>query len=547
MLTEVALPHILYLAVVSLIAVIYSRIRPIVILPALMIGSLVGKALGLEIPTLLVDLSPFALALLVFIAGVELDVDFVRKEKERLLLFIFFEASILLTLYGFLRTVMNPAGALTLTAIMIASNEAFAYEYGKSVDRELANYGIAISILEDSLAVFLASVGYFTLGLEGLSREAVYGLIAWSVVVLAITVILARWIDRIVRGAGESTKLLTVLLYMLILISISEFLHLPEALVVFIGAISMAIQGMDKPVFEVLEGLMTLALMGFVMTLPYEVHVLETTTAEVFWLYAKAAAIGFTLAILAYAFRAIALFAAGFLSGMEFIRGMRLSLVLANTGEFGLLVLSTLLAQGVELPSELALGAMFAYAFNLTFLNVISKRVDTIVNAIMLKTPKPLMDSVLKIHEEVSELINNLIADVEFKYHVYQLALIISITYILSFLFNLRVGFHQVILIALFSSIMAAIYVIFRRMASDIRRISELGISSAFSILLRILILYMTVLPMLSIADEFFRRGIIITFSNPLSFISVILLSVGMVVGSDKLISKLRSAIKPVE
>ena len=169
------------------------------------------------------------------------------------------------------------------------------------------------------------------------------------------------------------------------------------------------------------------------------------------------------------------------------------------------------------------------------------------MNTIMLKTPKPLMDSVLKIHEEVSELINNLIADVEFKYHVYQLALIISVTYILSFLFNLRVGFHQVILIALFSSIMAAIYVIFRRMASDIRRISELGISSAFSILLRILILYMTVLPMLSIADEFFRRGIIITFSNPLSFISVILLSVGMVVGSDKLISKLRSAIKPVE
>ncbi len=547
MLTEVALPHILYLAVVSLIAVAYSRIRPVVILPALMIGSLVGKALGLEIPTLLVNLSPFALALLVFIAGVELDVDFMRKEKERLLLFIFFEASILLTLYGFLRTVMNPAGALTLTAIMIASNEAFAYEYGKSVDRELANYGIAISILEDSLAVFLASVGYFTLGLEGLSREAVYGLIAWSIVVLAITVILARWIDRIVRGAGESTKLLTVLLYMLILISISEFLHLPEALVVFIGAISMAIQGMDKPVFEVLEGLMTLALMGFVMTLPYEVHVLETTTAEIFWVYAKAASIGFTLAILAYVFRAIALFAASFLSGLEFIRGMRLSLVLANTGEFGLLVLATLLAQGVELPTELALGAMFAYAFNLTFLNVISKRVDAIVNAIMLKTPKPLMDSILKVHEEVSDLINNLIADVDFKYHVYQLALIISITYVLSFLFNLRVGFHQVILIALFSSIIAAIYIIFQRMASDIRRISELGISSAFSILLRVLILYMTVLPMLSIADEFFRRGIVLTFSNPLSFISVILLSVGIVMGSDKLISKFRSAIRPVE
>ncbi len=547
MLTEVALPHILYLAVVSLIAVAYSRIRPVVILPALMIGSLLGKALGLEIPTLLVNLSPFALALLVFIAGVELDVDFVRKEKERLLLFIFFEASILLTLYGFLRTVMNPAGALTLTAIMIASNEAFAYEYGKSVDREMANYGIAISILEDSLAVFLASVGYFTLGLEGLSREAVYGLIAWSIVVLAITVILARWIDRIVQGAGESTKLLTVLLYMLILISISEFLHLPEALVVFIGAISMAIQGMDKPVFEVLEGLMTLALMGFVMTLPYEVHVLETTSIEIFWVYVKAASIGFTLAILAYVFRAIALFAASFLSGLEFIRGMRLSLVLANTGEFGLLVLATLLAQGVELPTELALGAMFAYAFNLTFLNVISKRVDTIVNTIMLKTPKPLMDSILKIHEEVSDLINNLIADVEFKYHVYQLALIISITYILSFLFNLRVGFHQIILIALFSSIIAAIYIIFQRMASDIRRISELGISSAFSILLRVLILYMTVLPMLSIADEFFRRGIVLTFSNPLSFISVVLLSVGIVIGSDKLISKLRSAIKPVE
>ncbi len=543
--TQIGLPHILYLAVVSLIAVGYSRIRPIVILPALMIGSLVGKALGLEIPGLLVDLSPFALALLVFIAGVELDVDFIRKEKERLFLFIFFEASILLTLYGFLRVIMSPAAALTLTAIMIASNEAFAYEYGKTVDRELANYGVAISILEDSLAVFLASVGYFTLG--GLAREAVYGLVAWSVVVLAITVVLARWIDRIVKGAEENTKLLTVLLYLLILISISEFLHLPEALVVFIGAVSMAIQGLDKPVFEILEGLMILALMGFVMTLPYKVYVTELVPTETFWLYAKAAAIGFTLAILAFVFRAIALFAASFLSGMEFIRGLRLSLVLANTGEFGLLVLATLLAQGVELPLELSLGAMFAYAFNLTLLNVLSRRVDGVVNTIMLKTPQSLMDSVLKIHEEVSELLNNLIADVEFKYHVYQLAFIISVTYVLSFLFNLRVGFHEAILVVMFSSILAALYIIFQRMAADIRRISKLGVSSAFSLLLRLLILYITVLPLISIADEFFERGVIITFSNPLSFISVILISVGLVGLSDKVLARFRRVMAPPE
>lgn len=538
---ETSIDHILYLAVVSLIAVAYSRMRPVVILPALMLGSLLGRALGLGIPDLLVNLSPFALALLVFVAGIELDVDFIRKEKERIFLFIFFEASFIIALYGFLRSLMNPAAALTLIAIMVASNEAFAYEYRK-VDSELANYGIAISILEDSLAVFLASLGFFTLGIKGLSREAIYGLIAWSVVALAVAIILAKWIGRILKGAEEGAKILTLLLYILILSSISNFLHLPEALVIFIGAISMAIQGLDKSMFELLEGLMNLALMGFVMTLPYEVYVPELPVFEVSLLYLRAVLIGFVLSILAYAFRAIALFAASFLSGMEFIRGMRLTIVMANTGEFGLLVLATLLAKGVELPNELALGAMFAYAFNLTYLNVLSKRADDLVNIIMIRAPKPLMDGLLRIHGELSDLINYLISDFNFKRHIYQLALIISLTYLLSFLFNLRVGFHEIILIALFSSILAAVFVIFRRIAIDIRRISGLRVSLAFSLLTRLLTLYVTLLPLLSIADELFSGGIVFTFSNPLSLISAVVLSAGILMGSDKIVSKLEPA-----
>ncbi len=542
---NVAIPQILYLALVSLIAILYSRMRPIVILPALMIGSLFGMALNLEIPELLIDLSPFALALLVFIAGVELDIDFVRKEKERILLFIFFEIAILLAMYIVLRAIMSPEIALTLAALMIASNESFAYEYGKRSDKELANYGIAISILEDSVAVFLSSIGYFTLGLRGISREVIYGLIAWSVIILAVTVILARWIDKIVRGAEEKTKLLTVLLYMLILISLSELLHLPEALIVFIGAISMALQGLDKPVFEVLEGLMTLALMGFVMVLPYEVSIPKMPPVEILTLYLYAMGFGLALAFLAFAFRAVALFTASFLSGMSIVRGLRLSIVLANTGEFGLLVLATLLGQGVRLPLELALGAMFAYAFNLTLLNAIGRKIDGLVEYIMDRTPEPLMRNLFRIHGEIVEVINDLVTDAEFKQHVYQLALIISLSYLLSFLFNLRIGFQQLLLISLFSSMIAAIYIVIRRMASGVRKIRELDASKAFNIVLRAMILYMVVLPIPSIADEYFERGVVITFSNPISLASVVLLSAAIVILTDKLLSKLAKGSKP--
>ncbi len=550
--TEAGLPHIssiLYLAIVSLVAVFYSRIKPIVILPALMLGSLVGKALGLEIPVILTSLSPFALALLVFIAGVELDVDFVKREKERLFLFIFFEASIILSLYGVLRTVMSHAAALTLTAIMIASNEAFAYEFGKRVDRELANYGIAISILEDSLAVFLASVGYFTVGLEGLSREAFYNLLVWSVIVLLISIILARWIDKLIKGAEENTKLLMVLLYLIILISISEFLKLPEALVIFIGAIAMAIQGLDKPVFEVLEGLMTLALMGFVMILPYDVVVSTMDLWSTFWLYIRAAVIGFALAILVYVFRAMALFVASFLSGMEFVRGLRLTLVLANTGEFGLLVLATLLAEGVKLPPELSLGAMFAYAFNLTILNVLTSRVDGVVNTIMLKTPRQLMDKILRVHQEVSELIESLIADVEFKYYIYQLAFTISITYLLTLLFNLKISFevNTVVLLFLVSSILASLYLIFQKVTISLRRMTGLGVTKTFSLILRLLILYVTLLPLISIVSEFYTQGMHLVFSNPLTFIVVVVLSIGFISLTDKIFSKLMHLSAPSE
>ncbi len=550
--TEAGLPHIssiLYLAIVSLVAVFYSRIKPIVILPALMLGSLVGKALGLEIPVILTSLSPFALALLVFIAGVELDVDFVKREKERLFLFIFFEASIILSLYGVLRTVMSHAAALTLTAIMIASNEAFAYEFGKRVDRELANYGIAISILEDSLAVFLASVGYFTVGLEGLSREAFYNLLVWSVIVLLISIILARWIDKLIKGAEENTKLLMVLLYLIILISISEFLKLPEALVIFIGAIAMAIQGLDKPVFEVLEGLMTLALMGFVMILPYDVVVGTMDLWSTFWLYIRAAVIGFALAILVYVFRAMALFVASFLSGMEFVRGLRLTLVLANTGEFGLLVLATLLAEGVKLPPELSLGAMFAYAFNLTILNVLTSRVDGVVNTIMLKTPRQLMDKILRIHQEVSELIESLIADIEFKYYIYQLAFTISITYLLTLLFNLKISFevNTVVLLFLVSSILASLYLIFQKVTISLRRMTGLGVTKTFSLILRLLILYVTLLPLISIVSEFYTQGMHLVFSNPLTFIVVVVLSIGFISLTDKIFSKLMHLSAPSE
>ncbi len=538
---------IIYMTIAVSLAVLYNRISPIVILPSLMIASLIGKAFGVAPPLIIASLSPFALALLVFTAGIELDTDFFKKEKERLLFFIFVEASIILTLYGILRTVWSWEMALTLTAIMIASNEAFAYELGKKIDKTLANYGIAISIMEDSLAILLASIGYFT-SLK-VSQEVLVAVTAWSLLSIIVSYFISIWIDRMIKRARElSTKVLITLLYLLILISMSELMHMPEALIVFIGAIAIAFRGFDKETLKVIESFMILALMGFVMSLPYEVTLKGAPTLfDVGVIYFKAVLLGFILAILAFIIRFAALFSAFFLSGIEFMRGLRLSVALANTGEFGLVVLATLLAGGLELPPEVALGAMFAYAFNLTILNLLVNRIGPIIAWMTQGPTAEIMEKVREAHKEVKLIVDGLFSDVNFKRHIYELIFLGTMTYFLTGLFY-RVAenplLSQVVVVLMTSALFSSLFVVFNRISQDLLRAGAgFSYNKAFSSILRILIIYVILLPLIGLVSDLIRRSIKVTFSNPLIFLLIVFFSVFFVKMADSFINMLSKGV----
>ncbi len=540
---------IIYMTIAVLLAFFYNRINPIVILPSLMIASLIGKAFGVTPPLIISSLSPFALALLVFTAGIELDTEFFRREKERLLFFIFVEASIILTLYGVLRTVWSWEMALTLTAIMIASNEAFAYELGKKIDKSLANYGIAISIMEDSLAILLASIGYFT-SLK-VSQDVLMAVIAWSLLSILISYFLSIWIASMIKKAKEmSTKVLITLLYLLILISMSELMNMPEALIVFIGAIVIAFRGFDKETLKIIESFMILALMGFVMGLPYKVVMKGAPTLfDVGVIYLKAVLLGLILAVLAYIIRFAALFSAFFLSGIEFMRGLRLSVALANTGEFGLVVLATLLASGLELPPEVALGAMFAYSFNLTITNLLVNRIGPIISWMTQGPMAEVMEKIREAHKEVKLIVDGLFSDVSFKRHVYELVFLGAMTYFLTALFYRVTGnplLSQVTIMLMTSAMFSSLFLIFNRISQDMLRVGAgFSYSRAFNTALRILIIYVVLLPLIGVVSDIINRSINITFSNPMIFLLIVFFSMFFIKMADYFINMLSGGAPP--
>ncbi|RLE85549.1 MAG: hypothetical protein DRJ39_01420, partial [Thermoprotei archaeon] len=86
------LSSLLHLLIAAALAIVYAKLRAVVILPALMLASLLGVALGFEVHPFIIGISGFAAALIVFIAGLELDPHFLRMEKERILIMFIFEA-----------------------------------------------------------------------------------------------------------------------------------------------------------------------------------------------------------------------------------------------------------------------------------------------------------------------------------------------------------------------------------------------------------------------------------------------------------------------
>ena len=93
----VEITSLLHLLMTVALSIAYVKWRAVVILPAVMISSLIGVFLGLEVHPFMKGMVGFAAPLLVFVAGLELKPEFVIKEKERVAIMGLVEAVLFLT------------------------------------------------------------------------------------------------------------------------------------------------------------------------------------------------------------------------------------------------------------------------------------------------------------------------------------------------------------------------------------------------------------------------------------------------------------------
>ena len=149
---------LIHLLLATSLSMLYAKYRAVVILPAIMFASLIGVLLHLNVHPFILGISNFAAALIVFVAGLELDPRFIKVEKERVIVMIVIEASFFLSFFYVLASFLPISIAVTIAAIIVASNEAFAMEVGRFHGERLAQYGITLSVFEDALAVLLLSV-----------------------------------------------------------------------------------------------------------------------------------------------------------------------------------------------------------------------------------------------------------------------------------------------------------------------------------------------------------------------------------------------------
>ncbi|MDK2464295.1 MAG: hypothetical protein QI223_05945 [Candidatus Korarchaeota archaeon] len=400
---------LIHLGIASLLALVYAKRRHVVILPVMMFASLISLVLGIEAHESLLALAPIAAALIVFIAGLELDVNVFIAEKERLFLMFTIEASFLLSLLYILSTIIPGPTPFALVALMIASNEYFVLELKKIGKERIANVGIALSVMEDSLAVALVSFGVLAGEGELTSiRSEVIDLLAITALLVPILYTTADPFDRFLKAIDRlDARVLTTLLYLFLLISVGHSLHLPEAIPVFIGSLMLSLRGFDRETFHVVEGYLMLALLGFVSSFPFTLNARVDLTT-----FLAAAAYGLAWAFLAYVLRGLILFFSAILAGFELEDAAEMAMVLANTGEFGLIAIAGLLHQ---LPLVVALAAMFAYGFNLTLVSEVTNRVHRLAGAAIKGLPEALRSFL----EDLSEDANRVVGDMDFRRWMY--------------------------------------------------------------------------------------------------------------------------------
>ncbi|RLE70064.1 MAG: hypothetical protein DRJ37_07065 [Thermoprotei archaeon] len=526
------LGSLIHLLIAVALAIVYAKSRAVVILPALMFSSLIGVALGFEVHPFILGISGFAAALIVFIAGLELDPNFLRSEKERILIMFAIEAILILSLFYTLTFVLSLTIAITLVAIMIASNESFVVELAKIGGGRLAQFGITLSVLEDALAVFLLSVGFFTTASLQIPAEQIEFLISVSFTLIPLLYILSKPFDDLLDTLNRNdTKVLLTILYMAILIALAEVLKIPEAIPVFIGAIMLSLRGFSEETFKAIESYFILALMGFVASLPFMIEKSNGSFHVDLEIMLWAMGFGLLLAVAAFILRFFVIFFSSLMGGLKIDSSLKLGLSLANTGEFGLIVLAALIKTG-GIPPQIAYAAMFAYAFNLTLVSAIVNKLEGITSWMKDKMSKVILSKLEALSLEADRFIKLASEDVEFKMGILELGITVTLVYAVTGLH----GFYKtpltnyLLTIFLFAAFIVAIQEVFQRFSEDVRRIT-MSSGGAFIFILKFVVLYLVVAPLVHFISTVYAIGggaLIFPLESPISLLLTLLFSYGI-------------------
>lgn len=527
---------IIHLGVASLLALIYAKRRAVVILPAVMFASLISLLFGLRAHESLLNTAPLAAALIVFIAGLELDMQTFLAEKERLFIMFTIEAAILLSLLYVLLSAFEGHAPLVIVALMVASNEYFVLELKKLGKERLANFGIALSVLEDALAVSLVSFGLFAGRSVSVIRGQIVDLIAITALLVPVLYLAAEPFDRFLKATDRiDARVLTTLLYLFLLISLGHSLHLPEAIPVFIGSIMLSLRGFDKETYHYIEGYLMLALLGFVSSFPF--YVTAPVDLETFL---RAAGFGLALAGLAYLLRGLILFSSAILAGFDLLDAAEMAMVLANTGEFGLIAIAGFVSQ---LPTVVALAAMFAYAFNLTLVSEIANRVHKLAQGFISRLPGFLRESL----QDLSEGADRVVQDVEFRRWMYGSLFRLVVIYLLLSVSKLLPSEATLIQFALtivsmgiFISTLQHTYTYFER---EIIKEFAKGVASLI-LALRLIFTYLALAPVMNVLQGLLATmstigQMRISLSSPLSIIGMFAVAYLINKASRRVVKKL--------
>lgn len=534
---------ILHLLLMVLFSLLYVRFRSIVVLPAVMVSSLIGVMTGLEVHPFIRGMKDFAVPLLVFIAGLKVKPRFIEEEKERVTLMWFVEAALFLTFFYLSSALLPLELALTLSSLIVASNEMFAIQASRIKGKDIGLYGITLSVFEDILAVFLLSLGFFTLSAQPAGEEL--GLkIASTLSLIPVLYLLSSPFDRLIDRIGNiDSKILLTVLYLAMLVGISEIPGIPEALIVFIGAIMLSIRGFDEKVFEVFEGYLSLALIGFVATLPY----LASPTQTGIWLnlvdIAAIAAAGLALSIAAFILRSIFVFLASILTGLTLEKSLTLSIALGNTGEFGLIVVSYLISSSNLIPPRYAYIAMFAYTFNLTIVSFITNREAEISGWIRGRLTR-ITTFLNLLSEGGGRFVDFLASDVRLKKNLLELAVLVSIGYSSTTLYGLVEAeiINYILAVIIVSSYMTALQKLFQEFSWELERSGKLtGIFKGF---IKALLLYVVAAPLIGFLGKTGGSGGLLQLASPVNLILIIAVAYSLSKLTSILVGRIMSSGK---